>query len=74
MTGENFRAKLLLQQANSLVELLGAGGSRSGTEGLGGEAGGVKVGGEKHGEDGIGRERVERRSGRRRRREFFEGG
>lgn len=61
VTGEDFGAELLLEEADAVLELLGAGGGGAGAEGLGGETGGVEVGGEEGGEDGVGGEGIERR-------------
>lgn len=63
VAGEDFGPELLLEEADAVLELLGAGGGGAGAEGLGGEAGGVEVGGEEGGEDGVGGEGVERRRG-----------
>lgn len=60
MAGEDLGAEVTVQEADRLLEGLGARGRGAGGEGLGGESGGVEGGGEEGGEDGVGGESLER--------------
>ena len=60
VAGEDLGAELLLEEADAVLELLGAGGGGAGGEGQGGEAGGVEVVGEESGEYWVGSQGIER--------------